>query len=131
MRLWDRASGQCTTTLTGHTDRVTSVAISPDGTWLAVSGDTTLRLWDRASGRCIKTLTAESGRVGSVAISPDSTWLASVSKSGEIRVCNVRSRAIATLVRTDGSLTGCTWASHGRTFVAVGIRGLHLFELRT
>ncbi|WP_331735526.1 NB-ARC domain-containing protein (plasmid) [Streptomyces sp. NBC_01166] len=132
VRLWDRASGQCTTTLTGHTDWASAVAISPDGTWLATrSMDGEVRLWDRASGQCTKILTGGSGPVTSVAISPDSTWLASVSMSGEIRVWNVRSRVIATLVRTDGSLTGCTWASHDWTFVAIGTRGLHLFELRT
>ncbi|MGY0063335.1 NB-ARC domain-containing protein [Streptomyces sp. LZ34] len=132
VRLWDRASGRCTTTLTGHTDQVSLVAISPDGTWLATrSWDGAVRLWDRASGRCTKTFIGEAGRVIAVAISPDGAWLASVSKSGDIRVWNVLSRANATLVRTDDALTGCMWASDDRTFVAVGARGLHLFELRT
>lgn len=42
-------------TLTGHTDRVTSVTYSADGRWLATaSWDGTLRLWDTASGKEIR-----------------------------------------------------------------------------
>ena len=33
--VWDAASGQCTATLLGHTDTVTSVVFSPDGKQLA------------------------------------------------------------------------------------------------
>ncbi|MFI1718907.1 NB-ARC domain-containing protein, partial [Streptomyces litmocidini] len=77
VRLWDRASGTCTTTLTGHSGWVRSVAIAPDGTWLASgSYDGTVRLWDRASGTCTTTLTGHNRPVKSVAISPDGTWLA-------------------------------------------------------
>ncbi|MBW8805801.1 MAG: hypothetical protein JF587_18420, partial [Catenulisporales bacterium] len=54
-----------------------SVAISPDGTWLATTGawDKTVRIWDRAAG----TMTAafeHDDPVRSVAIGPDGTWLA-------------------------------------------------------
>jgi WD40 repeat protein len=46
VRIWDRATGTCTTTLTAHTDWVRSVAIAPDGTWLATtSHDKTVRIW--------------------------------------------------------------------------------------
>ncbi|MGW6360299.1 NB-ARC domain-containing protein [Streptomyces sp. NPDC055092] len=130
--LWDRATGQCTATLTGHTNPVDSMAISPDGTWLA-SGDGggEVRLWDRATGQCTATLTGFTGRGASVAISPDGTWLATTSYDGEIRVWNVRSRCLTTLVRTEGRLSECTWASHDWTLVAAGAGGLHLIELRT
>ena len=42
--LWDVASGKCTATLQGHTGKVTSVAISPDGkTVVSGSMDNTAR----------------------------------------------------------------------------------------
>ena len=47
MRIWDAGTGQpLDQPLTGHTDRVESVAFSPDGN-IIVSGsaDDTLRLW--------------------------------------------------------------------------------------
>ncbi|MDI3384920.1 NB-ARC domain-containing protein [Streptomyces sp. B-S-A8] len=49
VQIWDRASGICTHTLTGHTGRVQAVAIAPDGTRLATTGsDGTVRIWDWA-----------------------------------------------------------------------------------
>jgi WD40 repeat protein len=58
-RLWDPATGQHRTTLTGHTGRVRAVAFSPDGTLLATtSTDGTTRLWDPATGASRATLLA-------------------------------------------------------------------------
>jgi WD40 repeat protein len=57
VRIWDRATGQCTALLEGHTDKANAVAIAPDGTWLASAGeDGHVRIWDRASGACTAVL---------------------------------------------------------------------------
>jgi len=63
-------------TLEGHSDSVTSVAFSPDGTQV-VSGsdDRTLRLWDAATGAALQTLEGHTGYVSSVAFSPDGKLL--------------------------------------------------------
>ncbi|MEV5358052.1 NB-ARC domain-containing protein [Streptomyces sp. NPDC052693] len=104
--LWplaDAPSSSLHRTLTGHTDWVTSVAISPDGTWLATtSHDTTTRIWDRATGTCTATLTGHTNRVYSVAISPDGTWLATTSHDRTVRIWD---RATGTCTAT---LTGHT-----------------------
>ncbi|MFD0035415.1 WD40 repeat domain-containing protein [Streptomyces sp. NPDC055059] len=63
MRLWDRASGKQTATLIGHTEPVLGVAVSPDGTWLATTGnDATVRIWDRASEQ-VRTMMRTDGRL--------------------------------------------------------------------
>lgn len=64
-------------TLTGHSDQITSVAISPDGQTL-VSGcaDKTIKVWNLTTGKVIRTLTENIGEVSSVAISPDGTLFA-------------------------------------------------------
>ncbi len=56
----------------GHTGRVTSVAVSPDGSQiLSGSSDTLLKLWDVATGREIRTFKGHKALVTSVAFSPD------------------------------------------------------------
>ncbi|QLE57324.1 WD40 repeat domain-containing protein [Nostoc sp. TCL26-01] len=64
-------------TITGHTNTVTSIAISPDGTVL-VSGcaDQTVNVWNLQTSQIIRTFTGNLGEVSSVAISPDGNFLA-------------------------------------------------------
>ncbi|NEO45783.1 MAG: hypothetical protein F6K55_17290 [Moorea sp. SIO4A3] len=67
--------------LTGHQDRVLSVAFSPDGKRLAtVSSDNTAIIWDN-QGNQIAVLTGHQDRVLSVVFSPDGKRLATASSS--------------------------------------------------
>ena len=53
----DLSTGTCLKTLTGHTDWVYGVAVTPDGT-RAVSGaaDKILKVWNLSTGACLKTI---------------------------------------------------------------------------
>ena len=87
MRLWDASTGKHTATLKGPTERVTSVAFSPDGTQI-VSGslDDTVRLWDASEGKHTAILEGHTDVVTSVAFSPDGTNIVSGSYDQTIRV---------------------------------------------
>ena len=106
VKLWDAQSGQLVrvfgayATYTpegtkwhgsvqdGHTDSVTSVAFSPDGTRL-VSGsdDKTVKHWDVSSGKLIRTLEGHSASVKSVTFSPDgSRVLSGGNLDGDLRL---------------------------------------------
>ncbi|MFF9018952.1 NB-ARC domain-containing protein, partial [Streptomyces eurythermus] len=76
-------------TLTGPIGPVLSVAISPDGTWLATAGiDRSVRIWDLITGTETTALTGHTGWVLSVSISPDGSWLATASDDGSVRTWN-------------------------------------------
>jgi WD40 repeat protein len=63
IRLWRVSDGALVRTLTGHTDSVTSVAFSPDGSLIGVGGiwDRTIRLWRVSDGALVRTLTGHDG----------------------------------------------------------------------
>jgi len=90
-------------TLTGHADKVWSVAVTPNQhDVVSSSRDETVRVWDLSSGRLLRTLTGHTGSVGSVAVTPNGSEVVSGSGDRTVRVWNL---ATGRLERT---LTGHT-----------------------
>ena len=70
----------------GHTDRVLSMAISPDNRLLLTgSADKTVRLWDIANGRLLRVFSGHTAGVTSVAFTPDGKRIVTGSLDGTIR----------------------------------------------
>jgi WD40 repeat protein/DNA-binding SARP family transcriptional activator len=87
VKIWDAVTGEHQLTLSGHTNVISEVAISRDGTQLAsASNDGTITVWDIATGRELLTLAGHSGAVSGIAFSPDGNVLASVSEDGTARI---------------------------------------------
>ncbi|MFM8004552.1 MAG: WD40 repeat domain-containing protein, partial [Dolichospermum sp.] len=83
----NRFIGNLLQTLTGHSNRIRSVAYSPDGQTLASgSVDDTIKLWDVKTGNLLQTLSDHSSSVCSVAYSPDGQTQASGSDDKTIKL---------------------------------------------
>ena len=116
-------------TLNGHTDHITSVAFSPDGTLLAAGAtskfpqsDAKIILWDVETRKETATLDEQPAGRPAVAFSPDGTMLAAGSQwSGEKKIIlwDVETRKkIATfrgmaplMFSPDGTLLAAIWGS--------------------
>src|SRR5262249_54941248 len=87
----NRRTGEHRTTLTGHTGRVWSVAVTPDGEEIITAGDDgTVRVWNRRTGGHRTTLTGHTGRGRPVAVTPDGDEVITAGDGGTSRVWNRR-----------------------------------------
>ncbi|MEC4985822.1 MAG: Hsp70 family protein [Oscillatoria sp. PMC 1068.18] len=77
--------------LAEHSQKITSLAITPNGEILASgSGDQTIRFWHLPTGKWWRTLTSHTSTITSLAISPDGKLLASGSQDKTARLWYLR-----------------------------------------
>ncbi len=82
---WTRDSRRPRFELETPTKYNTALALSPDGTTIAVAGaSSVVRLWDSSTGKLVRTLGRPYGERVSVAISSDRRWLASGASDGGV-----------------------------------------------
>jgi WD40 repeat protein/serine/threonine protein kinase len=110
----------------GHTQRVLSVAISPDGKVLASTGfDGTIKLWDLATGELLKTMVAHQNYGRYLAFSPDGKLLASAGFDTKVKLWDVaRGEELKTLAgHTHGEIRRVAFSPDGRSLASVGEDG--------
>jgi WD40 repeat protein len=114
-----------TATLTGHTGRVTSVAVSPDGQTLASgSSDQTVKLWDVATGKERATLRGHTKEVYALAFAPDGRTLASGGADGAVKLWDwAQAREQRSFRGHDGVVWSVAFAADGRTLATGGQDG--------
>lgn len=125
----DRETGTVEKELTGHSDDVTGMEISPDGkTLCTVSLDWTCRTWDIATGECLRTLRPARNLHG-LSLSPGGKALAAHDKGGAARVWNLANGANRVVTREASSIAFLPIAS----LLATGRRDgdICLWEMRS
>ncbi len=97
-----------------HTDRIRTLAFSPDGTKLASGGkDRKIILWDINNCEVFKSLDESSSghtnRILSLAFSPNNKLIASGSRDKTIRLWNYENNEVKTLGRHDNQVHSVAW----------------------
>ena len=107
-------------TLTGHSDVVTSMALSPDGKKL-ISGsyDKTVINWDLTTGKALRTLKGHLWKVTSVCWSNDGRYMASTGNEGETIVWDAESGQTLTTITKPGNNARCASFSSDASVLAI------------
>jgi WD40 repeat protein len=126
--------GRCLHVFAGHTDWVSSVSLSADGSLgLSGSADGTLKLWEVSSGRCLRTLHGHTEWVTCVCLSPDGRLALSGSADRTVRLWETATgQCLCTLGEHAKWVTGVALSSDGRYGLSAGGEGqLKLWEVAT
>lgn len=123
--LWDLGSGQIRQRLTGLSDRVTALAYSTDGKYLAVGGgpaseEGEIKLYDAATAQLIIDIkNAHSDTVFALAFSPDGKYLASGSADKFVKVFEVASgKLVKSFEGHTHHVLGVGWTPDGKRLVS-------------
>ena len=114
------AGGALIRILTGHSDWVTGVAVTPDGQRaVSASWDKTLKVWDLGSGRELRTLSGHADSVTAVAVTPDGQCAVSASADKTLKVWELASgRELRTLTGHADQVTAVAVTPDGQYAVA-------------
>jgi RNA polymerase sigma factor (sigma-70 family) len=128
--LWDAVKAEEVRRFPRSEEGVMSVALSPDGKWLATghiddhkeAAADLLRLWDVAAGKEVRRFVGPKELwIPSVAFSPDGRLLAAVGWTGSIHLWDPASgRSLCRLGERDGKAHGVAFSPDGRMLASAG-----------
>ncbi len=119
VHLWNVATGEKKTTLTGHKiPRAEAVAFSLDGDTIAVSAwyqDKGLRLWNAQTGQYKTTLTGNTSLIRCIVYSPDGNMIIAGCQDGTICLWNARTgKHITTLTGHKNVVSSIDYSPDGK-----------------
>ena len=120
IKIWNANDGQLLKTLSGHSEIVTSLAVTSNGkNFVSGSFDKTIKLWDLQTGELIRTFSGHSGAVTSVAINPGNKLVVSGSSDKTIKLWDLQTgELIRTFSGHSGAVTSVAISPDGQSLVS-------------
>jgi len=118
-------------TLSGHTDRVTSLCLTEDKHY-AISGswDDSIRVWDVLSGKCIRVIRAHASWVTSIGLHPNGKTLISSSRDSFLKSWDFQSGECMETFQGHASIVYCLYITpNGRYAISGGSEGARLWDV--
>ncbi|WP_433723829.1 NB-ARC domain-containing protein [Actinoplanes sp. CA-051413] len=109
-------------TFTGHTDRITALAVAPDGSWIATGGgDHTVRIWNPGTGATEHVLTGHTSEITAIATASDGRWLATGSADHTVRLWDPATGALRQILAGHtGPVTALAVPAPGGSIASAG-----------
>ncbi|KAL1925504.1 uncharacterized protein VTP21DRAFT_387 [Calcarisporiella thermophila] len=129
LRVWDLATGTCQFVLEGHTQKVYTVAMTPDRrACISGSFEGVLRIWSLLDGSCLATLEGHTSLVGLLEVSRN--YIVSASADGTLRVWDMESHECRHVLEEHRSAVTCF--QHDDTKIISGAEGgIKMWDIST
>lgn len=138
LTIWNADSGEVVQRVGNLARRTLAVAVSPDGSQLAVAGGTAgswgeLRLLDAKSFDTLAVLATSSDVIFDVSFCPDGKQLAAALSDQSIRIFDLASRELVRTIESHADwVVGIAWSSDGKHLVSASRdKTSKLFEMET
>jgi WD40 repeat protein len=116
-KVWE-LSNEETAPPVGHTRRLNTLAVSPNGKWLASGGeDHTIKIWDMASGQEQYTLTEHTDNVRAVAFDSSGERLVSGGDDRKLRIWDLKTQRVLKTLDCDGTVGVIVFNTKGDKFL--------------
>ena len=128
----DFRTGFVVSQMTGHSNTVSSVHFSPDGTRLVTgSYDKTVKIWNPATGEELCQLRGHTDRVSSVCFSPDGAKIVSGSWDEKVLIWDAASGEHLCSLKVDNSVGSIAYSPDGSKLAAAHYKTVSIFNMET
>ena len=122
-KVFSVGTGECLLTISGHTETVNSVALSPDGSRILTgSWDDTAKLWNAGTGELLRTFSGHAN-IETVAFSPDGTTVLTASIDRTAKLWSLAGTCILTLTGHTSHVMSASFSPDGSLVLTASLDG--------
>lgn len=133
VKVWNSASGDCTTTISTHTKNVNGISLHPTGDYvISCSDDTQWAFSDISSGHTLASAAAGDAALTSIEFHPDGLFFAAGTHNSLVRIWDIKEqKELETFQGHNGSVDNVAFSENGKYLATAADNVVLLWDLRT